>query len=308
MSQRRNKLIILIVLVLSAIYLATGFYFSGQIVNPKFKSLEEDQARLNLPSLKELGMPEPQTIEFSSDGITHRGWLFSGPRKDCGLVVHHGFTGTRWGALPYARHFSRCQVLVYDARGHGESDHAKCTYGAHEQKALLQAIALLREKTGLENRQIGLIGESMGAATMLLAAAQENGFAFLIADSPFATVEDIIRERAISLYGKGLLPLLPVARFFAEWRGAFNFDNVHPAQAVKQIKDPLLVVHSQSDVYTLPEHSRRIYDAIPGDRKDLFLTDWNATHARSMHTNPETYLRRLKSFVSRYAPDYPGLW
>lgn len=287
-----------------------GFYFSSVILYPKRHSLEQERMKLGLPNLWELGFSEAgkEEISFETDGILHRGWFFRGMRS-CGLVAHHGITSNRVGTLPYVRHFNRCHILIFDARGHGESEKACVTYGYYEKNALKKAAEILQEKTGLKKDQIGLIGESLGATTVLLFASENSGYAFFIADSPYVSVERIIRERARALYGSSVeILFFGIAKFFSQIRGHFLFNDVNLEKWGIQITDPVLLVHAKNDSHTVLSHSEAIFQKLPEGKKELFITDWTKEHARSIHRDPEKYMAKVKAFISRYAPTYPALW
>ena len=61
-------------------------------------------------------------------------------------------------------------VLMFDLRGHGESDGDRLSIGYHERKDVLGAVDFAEEK-GFE--KIGVLSFCMGAATSLRAAADE---------------------------------------------------------------------------------------------------------------------------------------
>ncbi|MCS6984712.1 MAG: alpha/beta hydrolase [Leptospiraceae bacterium] len=309
----KSKKILTTVAVIASLliflYLGIGYHFSQVILSPKRTALEAERIKLKLPPLHEIGFGVKEEIEFQSDGVWHWGWYFPGKSSRCGLVAHHGLTSNRWGVIPYVRHFQRCHILVYDARAHGESGDAFVTYGYYEKNALAKAIEILQQKSGLNKGSIGLLGESLGATTVLLFAAENSGYAFVIADSPYYSVEKIIEERAIKLHGKLIKTLFfPIARFFSEFLGKFRFEDVNLENKAANIRDPVLLVHAAKDDHTLAYHSQKIFENLPEGKKDLFLTDWTSLHARSVHQNPEKYIMHVKSFISRYAPEYPALW
>ena len=63
-------------------------------------------------------------------------------------------------------------VLLFDFRGHGESDGHTVRFGAGERRDVLAAVAYLRERRPGQARQVVGLGVSMGAATLTLAAAE----------------------------------------------------------------------------------------------------------------------------------------
>ena len=65
-----------------------------------------------------------------------------------------------------------CDLLLYDARGHGESSPALLSFGANERRDLKLVVDWLAKRTELPQSRIGLIGWSYGAATAIQAAAE----------------------------------------------------------------------------------------------------------------------------------------
>ncbi|NTV90496.1 MAG: hypothetical protein HGA22_09095, partial [Clostridiales bacterium] len=89
-----------------------------------------------------------------------------------------------------------CDLLFYDHRYHGASTGDYGTYGYYEKQDALAALSWFEQRAGLQPSQIGLMGESYGAATALQAGPLAPELAFIAADSPYGDLETIIREQA----------------------------------------------------------------------------------------------------------------
>lgn len=89
------------------------------------------------------------------------------------VVCVHGFTDNAlyWISVAQALE-SAYDVVMYDARGHGSSDRAKGQFTEQDR-----VDDLLRVIRALNLEQPGLIGHSMGAATIASAVAQQPGLA-----------------------------------------------------------------------------------------------------------------------------------
>ena len=57
----------------------------------------------------------------------------------------------------------------------------------------------------------------------------------------------------------------------AEREAAFVADDVSPARAASRIRVPVLLIHGENDQETPPDHSRRILDALSGDKRLLLV-------------------------------------
>ena len=87
-----------------------------------------------------------------------------------------------------------CDLLIFDARYHGESTGDYGTYGYYEKLDTSKAIDWFSQQVGLPPERIGLLGESYGAATALETAALRPDIAFAAADSSYRDLETIISE------------------------------------------------------------------------------------------------------------------
>jgi len=69
----------------------------------------------------------------------------------------------------------------------------------------------------------------------------------------------------------------------AEARGRFRVDDVNPVDAAAHILVPVLVIHGAADRDTLPDHSRRVFAALPGRKRLLLIED--ARHSQSLRAD-----------------------
>lgn len=298
------------------LYLTITFVVSSQVLDTPVRSLEasygigRDRWHLNLDSLRD-ALPPAEDVSFPSpvDGITLRGWLFRRPAARCGVVMAHGYNDNRVSMLKYTPGFAgcRCDLLLYDHRGFGESDEAYATGGVNEARDLLAADAFLRQATGLRPAQVGWLGESWGAATVLIAAADSTAApAFVIAESPYADWESAITERGVRQYGAALSVIAPGAFTWAGLRGGVDVADASPVAAAPAIHSPVLLIHSRADTLTAPTQSDRIAAAIPRKWLTYHPLDWGAWHAHNVVYRPGAYARLINAFVEREAPDFCG--
>jgi N-formylmaleamate deformylase len=126
------------------------------------------------------------------------------------LVLVHGFTDN---ALYWKRTAQvlaqEWDVIMYDARGHGTSDRAPGDFGNAERVGDLVGVI-----QGLHLHKPGLLGHSMGAATIALAAAQHPALPrFVILEDP-AWYERASDESAEQAAGRAAARIAE----FVEWR------------------------------------------------------------------------------------------
>ena len=112
------------------------------------------------------------TVHFNTaDSLQLEGWFLSAADSAPGIIMLHGYSGNRRGVLKRAGMFYEAgfSVLLYDARGCGESEGDYTSIGLHEVEDLLAAIKWMAEQ-GI--RDISLLGVSQGGATIALAAGR----------------------------------------------------------------------------------------------------------------------------------------
>lgn len=317
----RKKLVLISLAVLAVLYTAGAWFFSDIIIHFNPRTLEDDRVRQDFESVADKGLPEPEMVEIGAEflsavnqsgtrtePVTIAGWFWSNPRAArCAVILHHGHRGTRWGAIKYAPLFWKrgCSILSVDARYHGESGGTCGSYGYHERYDMQRVIAWTQKKTGLEKNEIGMLGESMGAAIVLMTAALEPELAFVAADSPYRGLEPVMVERGEEQYGPAVIgAMIPGAMFLANVRCGMNVAEVSPQNEAAKIQIPVFLSHSASDPGTLPYHSEAIYKNVGHDRKVVYINEWDAPHARDINLNYAGYERHVDDFLRRFVPDF----
>ena len=282
----------ILVILLGVVYGGVSWYFSSQLI--VFQSVP---VRVNDPDAEAVPadkwspdwtVPAPEVIEIVSSGVTLVGDYYENPAAAaCGVIILHGLGGRRHVARVYGPMFYDlgCDVLAYDARAQGDSSTAYITYGYYEKDDAIAALNWLAERANLNTTQIGILGQSYGAATALQMLLIEPNVAFVIADSAYQDMETIVTERATLLFGGWIRVMFPGAFQLAEWRANFETDEVSAVKAVKNVNTPMLLIHSQQDTYTVPSHTEAIYAASNPQTTKLILTDDGAPHAESILAN-----------------------
>lgn len=295
----------LLLLLLVGVYFAGSWYFSSIAIASTTETLSDGKARAD--SFTELGLPEPEEVSIDTGDVTLSGFLFENEREgDCGAILLHGFTGTRYGALQYAPLFWErgCDILAYDHRGHGASTPSLHTFGYYEKQDLVQAVDWFTERTGLDRSDLAITGVSYGASTALQAAPLLPDTAFILADSAYQDLKSILRYQGEAQFGRTALVFLPGALQVAEWRTGGEIDDISAQDAITQAQMPILLVHSLQDEYTPPSHSETIFGRSNQSRTVLELNDWGSPHARDILTDYDAYREEFEAFVNAFAPDF----
>lgn len=227
-------------------------------------------------------------------------WYLRAPAAKGAVVFVHGLGACRGDELKsptfaLARSLveNGLSVLMIDLRGHGSSSAARLTYGARERFDVLGAVDWLRARG---HARIGALGASMGAATSLLAAADEPAIDAIVADSPFADFGLMIERqfRRLSRMPAWILPgVLALTRLFT----GIDLQRVRPLEAAASLAGrPALVIHSAGDRF-IPAADARAIAGRAGAQ--LWVTD-NDGHIGSYRADPQAYTTRVVTFLCRH--------
>jgi uncharacterized protein len=127
-----------------------------------------------------LGLTHRNVVFEASDGIRLNGWYAPGT-NGAAVVLVHGGGGDREGTIRHARMLAAAGygVLLYDARGRGESAGHENAFGWRWDRDVHGAVSFL-EAHGV--RRIGLLGISTGAEAVVTEASTDRRVRAVVAD------------------------------------------------------------------------------------------------------------------------------
>jgi len=213
--------------------------------------------------------PRYTEVRLVSDGLRLRAWLARGDRNRPAVLIVHGLGDTLESYQEHAQAFidRGHTVLLFDLRGHGGSDGTLTTLGGHESADVRAAMRYL-DGMGLAEDGFVLLGHSMGAVAVLLAAADRTDVRAVIAEAPYDTYRNTVAHHARLLYGlPSWVPLIPLSILGAEWLAGFDADAIDAVAAASRIQAPLLAIVDGDDKRMPEPVVRRIVDAHPGAHK-----------------------------------------
>jgi pimeloyl-ACP methyl ester carboxylesterase len=234
----------------------------------------------------------------AGDGTPLRAWWFV-PRNPvhAAVILLHGITDSRRGVLGQARLLLRHDfaVLAPDSRGHGVSGGDLITYGVQEADDVHRWVGWMSGAAHAE-KLYGL-GESMGAAVLLQSLAVEPRFRAVVAECPFATLEEISYyrvDRLAHVTALGRVPSWPFvqgALLYAKSVYKLDFTQASPARAVRSTRVPILLIHGTADVNIPPEHSRILHALNPQSTELWEVPD--AVHVSALSAQPQAYEEKV---------------
>jgi fermentation-respiration switch protein FrsA (DUF1100 family) len=169
--------------------------------------------------------------------------------------------------------------------------------GYAERWDVLGAYDYLLSK-GFKSQQIGLVGESMGAATILLAAAVEPRIQAVWADSAYSRADIVVRERAEEI---GIPSIIVPGGMIAGWLISgdrlWEAAPIDAASTLATHHQAVYLIHSYHDG-TIPfHHATDIRDAYLA--AGVNITFWavdEGDHAQAILYYQAEYLKRLDRF------------
>ena len=281
------KIAVTVILALTALTLLAGYAEVDNILRPP----------RNIPqgkTLRKYNIPYQSVELVTEDGIHLAAW-YTPPKKGAVILVAHGFGDQRpeWVYEMLAR--KGYGVLAWDARAHGESGGEISTVGYLEVLDVKAALDYALAQP--EVKHVGGWGGSMGAATLIRAAAQYPEIEALFVDSSFASMEDEFDY---------LVPypiLNPLAKFLAEIRTGISLDDVSPVNVIARISPrPVYIVHSSADKVAPPDAGQVLYEAAH-EPKFLWLED-GVPHQQIFLSNSQRYKKRLIGFFDEWLLGY----
>ena len=253
-------------------------------------------------------MPGYQEVSFPSRDprqprLTIRAWWVPAEQADApAIIVVHGIRSCRHDpvVLLPAGMLARngFSVLMMDMRDEGDSDieDGRSAWGSEEYLDVLGASDWLQSAQGLQSSQIGLLGESLGAATSIVAMGEEPAIAATWADSGFAGVEVVFDER---IAGEGFPAWLRPG--VIAWAKIIANDDLTARSPIDEVAKvgarPLAIVHGLADRDLKVHHAKDLAAAhatfVSGFKPWLVP---GAPHLQAAFAAPSEYERRLVEF------------
>lgn len=249
--------------------------------------------------LDDEGQPLAQVALLTSDDLVLSGWTIPS-QNGAAVILQHGYGANSGQMLPVGLMLARYGygVLLFDFRGHGRSEGDFVTFGHDEVRDTEAALAFLLEQPDVDPERIGIIGNSMGGATAILAAADNPQLRAVVTEGTFAEVRDI--ETGIRILGiLSRAPLDPlVNRLVAHYLG-FDLGSIAPAKRVGDIGPRAVLVMQGGDDELVPLQSGEKLFAGAQEPKEWWFEP-SIRHNAFFRTLPLAYEQRIVAFFDRY--------
>lgn len=289
-------------LLLLTVILSIGTYFTNKLMyirkkdNAVIVERESIAGRLNVTAYDQLEKEEH--FIHSPLGYSLKVVVAAPYPSNRYVIISHGVTENKTNSIKYMNLFlSRgFNVVIYDHRRHGESGGKTTSYGYYEKYDLKAVVDWLKRQKG-PDVLLGIHGESMGAATMLLyAGSLADDADFYIADCPFSDLSGQLTHHLRTTFKLPPKVILPISNVFLRLRDKYSIHDVSPLAVVSYISKPVLFIHSKDDTFIPPVMTEMLYEQ-KNEPKKLFIAK-NGAHAQSYNENKEAYEAAIDSFFT----------
>ena len=291
----RNIIIVVIVVIL-ILFIAFAFWLPSFVMTGKRQTLEEAlawQSDHYDTSFYEGLEKTDYIVKGYEDYDLHVELLKNPSPTDKYIIVSHGYTDNRMGALKYVEMYMDLgfNCIIYDLRGHGENATDFTTYGVREAQDLKCIVDDTRKRYD-DISVLGLHGESLGAATTITSLKYKPEIDFAVADCGFSDIDNVLREGYRNAHAPVFL--VDLADFTGKIRYKYSIQEMRPIDSLNDNKVPILFIHGADDTFILPKNSEDMAARTAGYSEIHIIP--KAGHAESILTAPNDY----KDYVERF--------
>jgi fermentation-respiration switch protein FrsA (DUF1100 family) len=234
-----------------------------------------------------------------SDGVRLSGWLIPPltPAPKGVLVLCHGHHSTRQSMLPKALCLRPhgFTTLLFDFRARGTSEGSACTLGLRETDDVLGAIEYLRGRPDTRSLPIGVLGESLGGASAILAAARSPEIGAVATEGTFASLEGVMVHRLKMCLGPFSATVADSCRRLGAEQFAIHVAAIAPEDAIAALSPrPFLLIQDALDLICPATQSDRLF-AAAREPKTRWIVP-GTPHTIAYWIARREYERRLSAF------------
>lgn len=298
----------IIIITLLLLYISTSYAFKNILLSPR-KDKQKAFEVLENRKVYDINKYEKLKIENleikSNDNLNLKGYYINNNSNSNKLVVLiHGYTGNHYMSLQFVDMYTRhdYNILLIDSRSHGKSEGKYPTYGIRESEDIHSWINYMEDKLNKE-LDIGLHGQSMGAATALMYGGKYEDIAFIVADCPYTSGEDILKYQFKHIVKIPIFPLYNLVNKMISVKCKFKLKDATPLNYIKNKDIPTLFIHGKSDSVIPYTMSQQIYNSKIGNNNKLLIID-SADHVEAYMIDKINYEKGLTQFLKNVNKQY----
>lgn len=288
--------------------IGAGLYFYNYAVVPSEKSFIADDTAGTKATVspeetwfKDEAARETWSLTSQDDLKLEAIYIPAETKTDKNAILAHGYMGSAETMGRYAKmyHDWGYNVLVPDARGHGQSEGDSIGFGWPERKDYLQWIDRILTENGKDS-QITLFGISMGAATVMMTSGEKlpENVKAIVEDCGYTSAKDELGYQLKEMFNLPKFPLIYVTSGITKIRAGYFFGEASAVKQLKKNKTPMLFIHGKTDDFVPFYMLDEVYEATDAP-KEKYVVE-NAKHGEAYKKDPETYRKRVSDFLANY--------
>lgn len=218
------------------------------------------------------------------------------------VVVVHGWGGNAAMMLPLVApsRGAGLAALFIDSRCHGASDDDSFASLPRFAEDVESSLDWLLARADIASHRVGLIGHSVGAGAVLLAASRRPEVAAVVSIAAFAHPRVVMQRWLRSKW----IPPFPIGNYILSYVQAtigHRFDDIAPVSTIARVRCPVLIAHGRSDT-VVPFADAGALLAAAGSASVELL----ALHGdHESFSNVAAELDRLRNFLERTLGGHP---
>ena len=236
----------------------------------------------------------------SHDNLKLKGYLMESYKESNKyIILVHGFTANNHIHMAFARFFINegFNVLAIDQRNHGNSEGKYPSYGYFESMDIDRWIEFLYRRTGKE-LFLGLHGQSMGGATVLICGSRNDKVDFIIDDCGYSNAKDEIRWELSKVKGVYVDFIYLLLRIKARVQIGFDIEKTSPRDEIIKCKKPIMFIHGDADKLVPCKMAYEMYNLRNNENDVLYIVK-GADHMWSYPKEKKEYERKVHNFIEK---------
>jgi uncharacterized protein len=291
----------LLLLLLTGVLAVSRTFADTVLSAPPLEKRRLEDVSLKSPVISRYPVAAYQNIPLrTADGLQIQGFYYPS-QNGAAMLLLHGYRSNHTMMVPIANMLVQhgYGVLMIDFRGHGLSEGNEVTFGKKEVLDADAAFQYLQGQPGIDPLRIAVLGNSMGASTAILYGAQNPRIRAVIAQSPFASMKDIIRVNTKRSLPVPPILLTPFVELWVQNRLGTSIASIAPIQQIHSISPrPVFIMMGGKDIMTDPRSGQRLIDAA-GEPKILWY-DAEVGHLEFQEKYPGQFETQVAAFLQEY--------
>jgi alpha-beta hydrolase superfamily lysophospholipase len=238
-----------------------------------------------------------QSVSIPGNGHAIAAWWVDRGAQSPVVLLVHGVRADRRAMVPRAQLLLHhgFSVLLIDLQAHGETLGDAITLGFRESRDVVAARDWIRRTA--PGRRLGVIGTSLGGASVLL-APQPSGFDAVVLEAVFPRISQAVEDRIRIRLGP-LAPLAaPLLLMQLEPRLHIAPSQLEPIRSIGKLGTPVLVVAGSRDEHTTLAESRELF-AAAAEPKRLWVVS-GARHQDFLRLDSAAYESQVVGFLQEH--------